>query len=279
MIAYIVIVITTLNAFSIIANLVFKTFSDVQRDHALMILWYVNAGITLTADLTIWSLPIPMIMRLQKMAPKEKLKLLLTFSVGLLSCASTLARLCAIKEAADLGEDLSYTKVYIQVLCTAEAGFGACAVSMVPLRPLLRKICDWYRGTPDTGLNPYKRPVEVGAPNQRKRSAYINSPYVGVSALDTSFDSIGDHGDGNSTVSEPMNPSLDPIYTTSKTTRHTDLELGNIPSHTSVLAPPPNAVVYPNARRTGGDAGPSHSHLPSSSSYMLLGNSQDSYHC
>ena len=249
-ITWTVIIVACLNTCTLIPNIIFKTFRNAKRDHGLRILWYLNGAVTLAIDMTIWSLPLPMIMKMQKMAPKEKLKLCLTFSVGLMSCASSLSRLCIVSQASDLGSDLSYTRVHIQVLCTAETGFGVCAVSMVPLRPLLRKICNWYPGTPDTVTGPPERPVRTGAPEQRRRQDSINSISLGVSRLGADCRSIGEHSDGDSNVSEIMKRSLDATSTT--TTHHADIELGTIISYyasiVSALDPPPNAVVYPDVQ-------------------------------
>ena len=126
--------------------LVTITLKQTVRDNGLTILWYVNGGVTLVVDLTIWGVPIPIIVRSGKLDWNKKVRLFLAFGVGLLSCASTLARLCLIP-VSKIGEDTAYNRVYIHVLCTSEMGFGICAASMMPLRPILTKMNKWFRGT------------------------------------------------------------------------------------------------------------------------------------
>lgn len=177
MIAYIVIVISSINVCTgVIFSFVFITFNvydTTTRDNGLTIFWYVNGGIALPIDLIIWALPIPMIMRVEQMDLKKKIRLFLAFGVGLLSCGSLLARLCIIKHAG-IGIDTAYNRVYIHVLCTAETGFGVCAASMMPLRPLLTKIHDWFTSSSGKSV--------------KRKSSRPNPPqpqYPGESVLDS----------------------------------------------------------------------------------------------
>ena len=251
-IAYVLIIISSLNLCTgLIVNIAVQSLDNTTRDNGLRILWCVNGGISFPVDLTIWSLPIPMIMRTGGLNRKKKVRLLVTFSVGLLSCAASLGRLCVAKDAANLGKDRSYNRAYIVILCTAEIGFGACAVSMVPLRPLLRKIRNWYRGTSDTVTF-----------DQRKCSGFVSAKYPGESALERT---ISNHGD----ISKTTQHSLGPVDTSNKmTTNHADIELGNITSPytstPSAPSPPPSAVVCPGALRTSRSENPGTNRKPSS---------------
>ena len=180
-IAYIVIILSGLNVCTaVIFSFAFITFNvndTTTRDHGLMIFWYVNGGIALPIDLIIWALPIPMIMRVEQMDLKKRFRLFLAFGVGLLSCGSLLARLFMIQHA-DIGIDTAYNRVYIHILCTAETGFGVCAASMMPLRPLLTKIHEWLTCSSES----------VERNNTRRNPQYQR--YPGESALDSV--SLGD---------------------------------------------------------------------------------------
>ena len=145
-ISYVVICIGTLNALSgMIVNFVLKGLSDTARDHGLLILWYINSGLSLPVDLTIWFLPIPIVFGLQKLDRRKIVGMILTFSLGLMCPITALGRLCVVKEAARLKGDLAWSMAYIHILTIAEVGLAISAVSMATLLPLLTKVLNWRR--------------------------------------------------------------------------------------------------------------------------------------
>ena len=147
-ISYVVICIGTLNALSgVVVNFALKDLSDAARDHGLMILWYINSGLSLPVDLTIWFLPIPIIFRLQKLDRRKKVGLILTFSLALICPITAIGRLCVVKEAARMTGDQAWRMTYIHILTIAEVGLAISAASMATLLPLLTKVLDWRRRT------------------------------------------------------------------------------------------------------------------------------------
>ena len=131
-VCYIVTALATLNACSgVIVNFYLKQRSGAERDHGLVILWYINSGLSLPLDFDIWFLPIPMIYRLEKMDKIKKIGLLLTFCIGLMCPVTALGRLCVVKAAGKFGGDLAWNLVHVHVLTTAEVGIAICAVSML----------------------------------------------------------------------------------------------------------------------------------------------------
>ena len=127
---------------------------------------------------------------------KKKFTLVLAFSVGILSCIASLARLVLIRDAAKVSEDSAWNRVYIHVLCTAEIGFGVCAASMMPLRPLLVRIHNWFRGTvyEESSLS---SPHAAGS-DQGRILRVVNPRYPGESALETHDGDFGQDHDGSS---------------------------------------------------------------------------------
>lgn len=107
-VTYIVTALATLNACSgVIVNFILKQRSGAERDRGLVILWYINSGLSLPLDFTIWFLPIPMVFRLEKLDKVKKIGLFLTFSIGLMCPVTALGRLCVVKEAGKFGGDLA----------------------------------------------------------------------------------------------------------------------------------------------------------------------------
>ena len=152
-ISYVVIFFGTLNALSgIIVNFVLKSLSDVSRDRGLLILWYTNSGLSLLIDFTIWFLPIPVVLRLQKIGRRKKVMLFLTFSLGLMCPVTALGRLSVVRQASRLRGDLAWSMAYIHILTTAEVGLAISAVSLVTLRPLLTLVLDWWKGAGSLSL-------------------------------------------------------------------------------------------------------------------------------
>ena len=149
-ITYVILAFATLNTCtSVIVNFILN-----DKDHGLAILWYTYCGISLPIDFGIWFLPIPLVFRLQNLDRRKKIGLVLTFSVGFMCPVCALARFFFVKQAAKMQGDLAWNKVFIQVLTTAEAGIGICAVSMACLRPLLVQFLNWCSGTLHSGSVP-----------------------------------------------------------------------------------------------------------------------------
>lgn len=197
-VAYVVLVITSLNVLTgLIFTYVFVRipWNTPHRDRSFKILWYINSGITLLVDLTIWSLPIHMILRSERMDWKKKFTLVLAFSVGVLSCVASLARLVLISWAARVSQDSAWNRVYIHVLCTAEIGFGVCAASMMSLRPLITKIQHWLQGTQHEKSSPSPR---AAGTDQGRILGVVNPRYPGESVLETNDDDFGQDNDGSS---------------------------------------------------------------------------------
>lgn len=145
-ITYIVTGLATLNACSgVIVNFILKQRSGTERDNGLVVLWYINSGLSLPLDFTIWFLPIPTVLRLKKMDNFKRIGLLLTFCIGLLCPITALGRLCVVKEAGKFGGDLAWNLVYVHALTTAEVGIAICAVSILCLRPLVVQFLDYLR--------------------------------------------------------------------------------------------------------------------------------------
>ena len=145
-VCYIIAALATLNACSgVIVNYILKQRSGAERDHGLVILWYINSGLSLPLDFAIWFLPIPMLVGLKKLDKFKKIGLLLTFSIGLLCPGTALGRLCVVKQAGKFGGDLAWNLVYVHVLTTAEVGVAICALSMLCLRQPLVQFQNWCK--------------------------------------------------------------------------------------------------------------------------------------
>lgn len=102
------------------------------------------------------------------MQTKRKLALIATFSVGLLSCISTIVRLCYIRAATNSKGDEPWNAVFIHVMSVTEAALAICCASMATLRPLLVMWgCLGLSNTPVQGVE--------GANRKLKKSAYWSS--------------------------------------------------------------------------------------------------------
>ena len=237
----------TLNALSgVIVNFILKHRSAAERDHGLVILWYVNSGLSLPIDLAIWSIPIPMVLKLEKLDRRKKTGLILTFSIGLMSCITALVRLCLVKQAASFQGDLAWKSSYITVLTTAELGLGVCAVCMAGLRPLFVRFLNWHYGTQASGTSV----------SRAKGSRVLGSVHTKATQGHTGISrgsmrlTTGSASDYTEPGTEPTRHNLDLMKAGSKvTTRHTDIELGNITAvstddtHAEPIRPSPLPVT------------------------------------
>ena len=145
-ITYVILIFATLNACTcVIVSFILKArnISEAERDNGLAILWYIYSGISLPIDLGIWFLPIPLVLRLQNFDHRKKIGLFLTFSIGLMCPVSALVRFFFVRQVANIQGDQAWNRVFIQVLTTAEAGIGICAISMASLRPLKVRFPCW----------------------------------------------------------------------------------------------------------------------------------------
>ena len=273
-VCYVVIGLATLNACAgVIVNFVLKTRSDVERDKGLKILWYVNSGLALPIDFTIWYLPIPMIFKLQKMDRKKKIGLFVTFSLGLMCPITALGRLCVIKEAASFHGDLAWKMTYVHILTSAETGMAITAVSMAALRPLLSLIGNWCNGKPgslsrtgDSGFQGTGRSQETRGTKERSGSEMYDSEHRhSLHRTEDGTPGLGTGLSGTKTATEGarvvIKASDIEMYGTEhnihrvKAAQHTDIELGTINTSTESIPPalchPPKAVSRPGDTDSG----------------------------
>lgn len=264
-VSYVLICVATLNALSgITVNFVLKHLSDVARDRGLLILWYINSGLSLPIDFTIWFLPIPMVFRLQQLDRKRRIGLFLTFSLGLMCPITALGRLCVVKEASKLGGDLAWSMAYIHILTTTEVGLAISAVSMAGLRPLLTKFLDWCNGTLGS-LSRIKNSWSTGTPFSEGARRVQKGPEGGV--YDTENEGgmqITEGTPGSCTSLSKTQSAMDgtrrgpksEIYDMEhdlhqvKSIHHTDIELGTTNASTEAILPPlpyPPRAVSPRA--------------------------------
>ena len=252
-VSYVLICVATLNALSgMTVNFVLKHLSDVARDRGLLILWYINSGLSLPIDFTIWFLPIPMVFRLQKLDRKKRIGLFLNFSLGLMCPITALGRLCVVKEASKIRGDLAWNMAYIYILTTTEVGIAICAVSMVGLRPLLTLFLDWCNGTPGS-LSRTKSSWSAGTPFSEGTRRVQKRPESGVYDTENEGDlqitKGGTPGSGTglsktqSAVDRTGRGSESEIYDMEhdlhqvKVVHHTDIELGTVNASTEAILP------------------------------------------
>ena len=176
-ISYVVIFFGTLNALSgMIVNFVLKSLSEVSRDRGLLVLWYTNSGLSLLIDFTIYFLPIPSVLRLQKIGRRKKVMLILTFSIGLMCPITALGRLAVVRHASKLRGDLAWSMAYIHILTTAEVGLAISAVSLATLGPLLNLVLDWCKGTGSLSWKIPTQPTGTSEGSRRVERTTENGP-------------------------------------------------------------------------------------------------------
>jgi len=102
-------------------------------------MWYALGIIIMALDLTIWSLPIPTLLKSMSagtMPQGIRVGVLATLGVGLLACIMSVARVVAIKNLENM-EDISWNASLIFIFEQLEVGLGITAACMPSLRRLM----------------------------------------------------------------------------------------------------------------------------------------------
>ncbi|KAK4238278.1 hypothetical protein C8A03DRAFT_43972 [Achaetomium macrosporum] len=102
-------------------------------------IWYVLAGINIATDLTLYSMPIPVISTLS-LPKRQKALLLIVFTIGIFPCAVSIYRIKTLREAAET-TDMTWHNVNAAIFSFLELSVGVITVCLPTLRPVLRRVC------------------------------------------------------------------------------------------------------------------------------------------
>lgn len=132
--------------FSMVTSLV------LQSKRFLLPLWFAYGSISLSLDLTIWSIPLPTVYStMHNLSTRKKILLVLAFTVGMMSWVSAILRIALRKYVSGLASDPTYNAPIINLLYVSEVALAISCVSAATLRPLIVKMSKWFnrvRGKP-----------------------------------------------------------------------------------------------------------------------------------
>ncbi|KAH6952879.1 hypothetical protein DER45DRAFT_647549 [Fusarium avenaceum] len=101
-------------------------------------IWYVMAGFNLVTDIFVFCLPLPVIRSL-KLPKRQKAMLLAIFSVGFLTCITSIVRIRTLKTAAST-KDPNWDNVDAATWSFLEVTLAIIAACLPTLRPLFSKL-------------------------------------------------------------------------------------------------------------------------------------------
>jgi len=107
--------------------------------HIGLVLCYLHAILTASADLIFWALPLPMILRSQ-LNIREKVIVMGILCIAITSCIGSLARIGYLRGVVDVSLNFFNHAYFFALWSAVEPGLGIIASSIACLRPLLRRI-------------------------------------------------------------------------------------------------------------------------------------------
>ncbi|KAK0124240.1 hypothetical protein ONS95_009215 [Cadophora gregata] len=134
----------------------------------IQLFFYVTSAINTATDFALWAAPMPYFWK-SRMSRKQRIELVLLYSIGLLSCLSGLFRLGQLKGLKSL--DITYHGALPLNCSMGEVSLGIICACIPPLRPAFRPILKKFRlysrmspvdkakvtpvSTPQTSQHPY----------------------------------------------------------------------------------------------------------------------------
>ncbi|KAK3903666.1 hypothetical protein C8A05DRAFT_32607 [Staphylotrichum tortipilum] len=100
-------------------------------------IWYVMAGVNVVTDFIVFSMPIPVISSLH-LPTKQKILLLVVFTLGIFPCGVSIYRIRTLAAAAD-STDPTWDNADAAAFSFLELSVGVIAVCLPTLRPILMK--------------------------------------------------------------------------------------------------------------------------------------------
>ncbi|EPS43587.1 hypothetical protein H072_2381 [Dactylellina haptotyla CBS 200.50] len=107
---------------------------------------YFSAAFNIITDFWIWGTCLRMLKGLQ-VATKKKFEIIFIFSIGLLACAASIARLCTIYNFYAV-DDKTWAVVPIMTCSFLELALAIVAACLPTIKPGYLKICAWIKQRP-----------------------------------------------------------------------------------------------------------------------------------
>ena len=129
-------------------QVVFATIMSfaIHPERYLVPAFFTYGSLNLLLDLTIWSTPLPSIFSIMhNLTTRKKVLLVLAFSVGMLSCFSSIMRIALRKYLFGREADPTYSSPIFYTLFVAEVSLAMTCVSLAALRPLVVEITKEFR--------------------------------------------------------------------------------------------------------------------------------------
>ncbi|KAL3464295.1 hypothetical protein BJX64DRAFT_298567 [Aspergillus heterothallicus] len=160
-------------------------------------LWFFNASMNITTDLTLLILPMPLISQLH-LPKRQKIALLAVFALGGLVVITSILRLSSLRTVAK-SNDTSWSNVGAAYWTAAECNVAIICACLPFLRPLISRIfprflsTNSYNNKYTPNNNPTRTTAGHGSNTQGARGLYSQDPEFGLLTIDG--DAKGTDGD------------------------------------------------------------------------------------
>ncbi|KAL2853280.1 hypothetical protein BJY01DRAFT_259308 [Aspergillus pseudoustus] len=152
-------------------------------------LWFFNASMNITTDLTLLVLPMPLISKLH-LPKRQKMALLAVFALGGLVVITSILRLSSLRTVAK-SNDTSWSNVGAAYWTAAECNVAIICACLPFIRPLISRIFPRFLSTNSYNKNRYTlnnnrtRTTAAGGSNiTGARELYPNDPEFGLLTID-----------------------------------------------------------------------------------------------
>ncbi|KAL2810780.1 hypothetical protein BJX63DRAFT_305004 [Aspergillus granulosus] len=150
-------------------------------------LWFFNASMNITTDLTLLILPMPLLSQLH-LPKKQKFALLAVFALGGLVVITSILRLYSLRTVAK-SNDTSWSNVAAACWTAAECNVAIICACLPFLRPLISRIFPGFFSTNSYNKythnhNPTRTTAGHGSNTQGGREPYSQDPEFGLVTID-----------------------------------------------------------------------------------------------
>ncbi|KAL3452017.1 hypothetical protein BJX65DRAFT_320778 [Aspergillus insuetus] len=146
--------------------------------------WFFNASMNITTDLTLLVLPMPLISQLH-LPKRQKFALLAVFALGGLVVITSILRLSSLRTVAK-SNDTSWSNVAAAYWTAAECNVAIICACLPFLRPLISRIFPRFLSTGNSYNNRYTRN------NNPTRPLFSQDPEFGLSTIDVDVKGVGE---------------------------------------------------------------------------------------